>query len=459
MITNTSIFKGKSPLDYRYSEPEMDKYLSEEGFTQYKLNVEMALIQSLVENGLCDIETEVQKACDDITTEEVYAEEDRIHHDIRALVNCIQKRVSDEAKPYVHMTATSFDISDTANAARYKDAVEMQLLPKLIELEEALIALTRREAETVQIGRTHGQHAVPITFGFAMGLYVERLGGCIEKIRSAADEMVGKFSGAVGAYNASDLFFDDPEGFEEQILEKMGLRPAGHSTQIVPPESRTRLFSEICIMTSVLANLADDMRNLQRTEIAEVGEAFAKEQVGSSTMPQKRNPINFENVKSLWKIMEGHRVTLALDQISEHQRDLTNSASGRIYVEIIGYSYSLVKRMIRTMGKLVVDKESMERNLAIQGEKILSEPLYIILASMGHPDAHEKVRSLNQLSVEQGIPLKALIQGDSELSEYLGRMIDEQRAVLSDPYKYVGIAAKKARSTADRWEAKIPDWY
>ena len=336
MVINTSIFNGKSPLDYRYSEPELNKYLSEEGFTRYKLNVEMALIQSLIERGLCDIETEIQKACDDITTEEIYAEEDRIHHDIRALVNCVQKRVSDEARPYVHMTATSFDISDTANAARYKDAVEMQLLPRLIDLEEILIALTKREAETVQIGRTHGQHAVPITFGFAMGLYVERLGGCIEKIKATTDEMVGKFSGAVGAYNASALFFDDPEEFEEQVLEKMDLQPAGHSTQIVPPESRTRLFSEICIMTSVLANLADDMRNLQRTEIAEVGEAFAKGQVGSSTMPQKRNPINFENVKSLWKIMEGHRLTLALDQISEHQRDLTNSASGRIYVEIIG---------------------------------------------------------------------------------------------------------------------------
>ncbi len=456
-MTDASKFTCVSPIDYRYDSPELGEYLSEEAFTEYKLRAEIALVEALTAREICPLEArnEIVDAKWQVTVKEVYEEEDRNHHDIRALVNCIQRRVSDRAKPYVHMSATSFDISDTANAARYKDVMFDVFLPKLNQLEKALIELSLREANTAQIGRTHGQHAVPITFGFAIALYVERIGGCIVEIRKAAEQIVGKFSGAVGAYNASSLFFDDPKAFEAEVLQGMGLFPAGHSTQIVPPESRTRLFNEICILASVLANLADDMRHLQRSEIGEVGEPFEKDQVGSSTMPQKQNPINFENVKSMWKIVYGLQQTMLLDQISEHQRDLTNSASGRTYVEIIGYTYSMVKRMIRVMSRITVNKQNMECNLASQGEAILSEPLYIILASLGHPDAHEKVRMLNQRAYAGEDNFVKLIHSDKELAPYIARMSDEQRVILSDPHKYTGISAEAAKSTATRWKKKL----
>src|SRR3989344_4878417 len=161
-------FDNISPIDYRYWDAQVAKYLSENGFTRYKLSAEMALVSALVDRGVCpdSVLVEVARACDQVTTKEVYEEEDRIHHDIRALVNCIRAKVSDEAKPYVHMTATSYDIIDSANAARYSDVVQSVLIPALLKLERVLIDITLREAETLQIGRTHGQHAVGITVGF-----------------------------------------------------------------------------------------------------------------------------------------------------------------------------------------------------------------------------------------------------------------------------------------------------
>jgi len=450
-------FDSLSPVDYRYWDKEAAKYLSENAFTYYKLLVELALMRVLHRRGICPgvAVQEVAAACGQVTTAEVYAEEDRIRHDIRALVNCVRAKVSEIAKPFVHMTATSYDIIDSANATRYRDVVQEVLVPALVKLEAVLINITLREAETVQVGRTHGQHAVPITFGFALAGYVSRLGGSIGALKSLAAELPGKFSGAIGAYNASSLFFDDPEGFEAEVLAELGLTPAEHSTQIVPPEALTRLFCEVTITAGILANLARDMRNLQRTEIGEVGEEFEAAQVGSSTMPQKRNPINFENAESLWKIVVARIMTVFMDQISEHQRDLTNSASARTYGEIIAYVVSMAKRLTRTMEKLTVDRANLERNLAMQKGLVAAEPLYIILSALGHPDAHEKVRTLTLQAQREARPLEEVVVGDAEMKDYLEKMTPYQRQILSSPSLYTGVAAKKAQAVAERWQQKL----
>lgn len=447
-----------SPVDIRYYEKRLSPYLSEDGFTHHKLLVEVALVRALQQRGICGTEvvTEIEAACSKVTTEEVYAEEDRIKHDIRALVNCIQRQVSDGVKPFVHMTATSFDIVDTANALRYKEATQQVLTPVLTELERTLIWLSQSEAETVQVGRTHGQHAVPITFGFAMAQYVDRLGNSIVRMNDLASSLSGKFSGAVGAYNASSLFFEDTEAFEAEVLAELGLKPSRISTQIAPPEPLIRLIDELGIASGIIANLARDMRNLQRSEIGEVGEAFEAAQVGSSTMPQKRNPINFENAESLWKVLQGRLVTVHLDQISDHQRDLTNSASGRTVGEIFCYLLSMASRMNHTMKKLAVDKGNLERNLALTKGMIVAEPLYIILASLGHPDAHETVRGLTLLAQTLRKPLEEVVMDDETIQPYLKRMTDYQRQILTDPTRYTGIAAAKARSVAAFWDKALP---
>jgi len=459
------IFDNISPIDFRYREDDMLEYLSEQGFIEHKLNVEQALIVALNMFSICDhpmVFTEFLEARSQITAEEVYVEEERIKHDIRALVNCIKRRVSDEGKPYIHMTATSFDISDTANAARFKGVIEKIVLPALIDLEKTLIEIACREAGTIQIGRTHGQHAVPITFGFAIANYVSRLGECIFSIKRLSKELVGKFSGAVGAYNASSLFVSDPEEFEKCVLEELAttkngikLKPAEISTQIVPPEPMIRVLSELILTGGVLANLSRDMRHLQRTEIGEVGEEFLPDQVGSSTMPQKRNPINFENVESLWKVLIGHLSTIYLNQISEHQRDLTNSAAERTYPEIIVYLVSMTRRLNRTMKKLRVDKANIKRNFDLQKDLIIAEPLQLILSALDHPDAHEKVRQLTLKAQENRKSLQELALSDNELKPYFEKMTINQRRIISDPSLYTGIADQQARKVAISWAKKL----
>jgi adenylosuccinate lyase len=444
-----SVFDSISPIDYRYWDSEVAIYLSEDGFTRYKLIAEYALVKVLYRRGVCSekVVKEVEEACKKVSTEQVYKEEKRIGHDIRALVNSICSKIDRKARPFVHRMATSFDISDSANAARYKDVITDVLLPNLFELREVLANISFRESETVQIGRTHGQHAVPITFGFAIAEYVNRIQDSAEHLEYLLEKIPGKFSGAVGAYNALKLFFDDPEDFERDFLWELGLVPARQSTQVVPPEPLIRVFSEIVAIAGILANLSDDMRNLQRTEIGEVGERFGAEQVGSSTMPQKRNPINFENAKSLWKIVLPRIITVFMDQISEHQRDLTNSASARTYGEMIAYVVSTIKRLKRTMEKLVVDPENLKRNFEMQKDFIAAEPLYLILASLGHPSAHEKVRKLTLKMQEEGVTLREAINGDQELNSYIREMTEEQKMVIIDPSEYTGIAGEIARRT------------
>lgn len=453
----TTSFDSFSPIDYRYWDESLSPYFSDRGFLDYKMQAEIALLKALEKRKMCpaSVVQEVEIACKSVTSEEVYAEEERIKHDIRALVNVIRSKVSDSAKPFVHMTATSYDIIDTANAARFRDATQKVLVPALKDLERVLIDLTLREAGTVQVGRTHGQHAVPITFGFALSGYVSRLGVCIEALDALAKELRGKFSGAVGAYNASSLFFDDPEGFENDVLTGLGLQASEQSTQVTQPEPMARLMAEVSITLGVLANLSDDMRALQRTEIGEIGEEFEASQVGSSTMPQKRNPINFENVKSIWKIVMPRVVTVFLDQISEHQRDLTNSASSRTYGESIAYTVSAVKRLTKTMSKLKVDTANLEKNLALGRGSVAAEPLYIILASLGHPDAHEKVRNLTLTAGQEGKGLEEVALSDAEMAPYLARMTDAQKNILKNPSSYTGIAEKKARAVAENWNKRL----
>jgi adenylosuccinate lyase len=442
-----------SPTDYRYSVKALEPYLSEEAYIHYKAKVEAALAQTLARRGVCskEIADEIARAADQVTANEVYAEEDRIKHDIRALVNVIQSRVSEGAKPYVHATATSYDIVDTANALRYKDAVKNVLLPDMVAFEKALIELASREKATIQIGRTHGQHAEPITFGFAMAQYVSRWGNRILKVKASADQLVGKFSGAVGAYNASSLFFPDPEGFEAEVLSSLGLSAADISTQIVPTEPITDFFHSIVSSFGVLANYARDMRSLQRTEIGEVGEPYGVEQVGSSTMPQKRNPINFENVESAWKRALPQMVTVYLDQVSEHQRDLTNSLSQRYLPELLVLFDSSIRRMTRITRDLRVDEASMRRNFEMSKDKIIAEPLYILLAYHGHPDAHEYVLRLTDISYRTGKPLNEVALRDEGLKPYLRRFTEQQLAILNDPSRYLGIAVKKTEQVVEKW--------
>ena len=329
------------------------------------------------------------------------------------------------------------------------------LLPDLITLEETLIKLARTHKDDVQIGRTHGQHAVPTTFGYTIALYVSRIGSRIQAIDATHRDLRGQSSGAVGAFNSWSLFDpDDPSKYEVELLHDLGLKPSATSvsTQVVEPESITDLVHAVVSCFSVLANLADDIRHLIRSEIAELLDTYSAEEVGSSTMPHKMNPKNFENVKSLWKEFMPRMMTVYMDQISEHQRDLTNSASARFVPEIFtGFCYAVL-RMADALSKITTNTAKMKEHVDASKHLVAAEPLYIMLALKGYPNAYDTVMKLSREGRQSGVKLIDLARQHPELSKYLEGLSEEHKAILDDPSLYVGDAPARTIATCDYWE-------
>ena len=462
-MTIESRFDAISPLDSRFYGGDravfemLHPYLSAAAMVEYQARVEGALAEAMAEDGICDraVAAAIVGACGRVKAEEVAQEETKTRHDVRALVNVIRSKVPEEARRFVHLGATSYDIVDTANALRYRECVERVVIPAVATVVARLIALAEAEADTPQIGRTHGRHAEPVTFGFAMASYVSRLGDRIGRLQYFSKRLPGKLSGAVGAYAALGLLSRDPRKLEERFLSSLGLERRSTSSQIVEAEGWTDL-AHACITTlGVLANLADDMRQLQRTEIGEVAEAFAADQVGSSTMPHKRNPVSFENVKSMWKAMAPRIITTYMDQISEHQRDLTNSASQRFLGEIVGATAYAARRMAGSLEGIRVDRDRLRANLALTRGAIVAEPLYVLLSKYGHPDAHEAVRRLTLEAERSGRTVMEAAQVDTEIRGHLRRFTEDERRILERPEEYRGLSAQVARDVAAEWRAKL----
>jgi len=460
---NRNIYENISPIDSRYykSYPdlseELSRYLSERSSIYYQALVEVALINVLERYSVAPpgSSEEIKNALRNLDPDEVYREEEKTRHNIRALVNVMQRYVNEKVAPYIHLTATSEDITSCANALRIRDAFYRVVIPKTIRLIEVIIEIVEREADTVQIGRTHGQHAVPITVGYVFSGYVNRLGERLQKMLVAVDNLRGKMSGAVGAYNASSLIVEDPRKFEEDVLAELRLKPSAFSSQIVEPEYILDLIHAVVSAFGVLAQISDDMRHLQRTEIGEMGESFEKDQVGSSTMPHKRNPWNFEHVKSMWKEFMPRVITRYMDQISEHQRDLTNSASGRFIVEIIAGYVMCVERLTKQLSKLVVDKKRILENLKATRGMFLAEPLYVLLAYHGIKDAHERVRKLTLRAEKESRSLIELVREDESFKPVLE---DKKWKSLEEDFtSYTGKAKERALAISYIWRAKLDE--
>jgi len=457
-------FDAISPLDYRFIggdtklAKQLQPYLSAAAVIRYQARVEGALALAMADAKIVDraVADEIARAADQITPQEVADEEAKTRHDVRALVNVIRARVSDDAKRYVHLGATSYDIVDTANALRYRECIDRVVVPALARLVARAIAIAEAEADVPQIGRTHGRHAEPITFGFAIAQYVSRLGDRTQALAAVAKRLPGKLSGAVGAYNAMGLLATtSPRALEKRFLRSLGLEPRAISTQIVEPEPWTDLAHGCVTALGVMANMADDMRQLQRSEISEVAESFLAEQVGSSTMPHKRNPVSFENVKSIWKAMAPRVITTYMDQISEHQRDLTNSASGRFLGEILAATAYAAGRLESSLENMRVDHDRLKANLNMSRGAIVAEPLYVLLAKYGHPDAHEAVRRLTLEAERGGRTVLEVAAQDVELRGYLKKLTPAERRTLERPEEYVGLAPEVTRSVTALWREKL----
>ena len=473
-----NIFRNISPLDHRYSFSEKAVYdslvpwLSEEAVISACVKAEIDLIIAhLSVRG--KLNPSVRADLNNIAVDpgEVYAEEEKTRHNIRALVNVVKRKVRAEFAQLVHLGATSVDILDTGLSYRMAGVTREVILPMLKKLEILLCDFAARDAQTPMVGRTHGQHAVPITLGFAAAEYVSRLGKSILEIEKRSKELKGKLAGAVGAYNATSMIVKDPEELERLYLAELGLEPSEHSTQLVEPEYLLRLLLECNTAFGVIANLADDLRNLQRSEISELREDFSADQVGSSTMPQKRNPWNSEHVKSLWKAFMPRVNTFFMDQISEHQRDLTNSASQRFIADYIAGFCLAVSRMTRVVEGLGADRKRMLANLCgdagggIPGGT-MAEPAYILLAescadSGDDLDAHEIIRKITLNAEKQGLTFaQALAAEPDVLKRIAAKMmkleivtsVDSALAFFAQPQRYCGLASQKAERLAQKYK-------
>ncbi len=470
-----SIFENISPVDHRYSLSEsesfkgLSSYISEEASIRSCAKCEAALVKAhLKMRG--ELTDEKAALLDNVAAaidpEEVYREEEKTKHNIRALVNVLKTKVPADLGPLVHLGATSVDILDTALSCRMRDVTRYVVLPQLVALEEALCAIADRECETPQVGRTHGQHAVPITFGWSVAEFVSRLGKSIQRIEELSRQLKGKLAGPVGSYNGPSMIVKDPEELERTYVQFLGLDPSEYSNQLVEPEYLLRLLLEFNVAFGIIANLADDLRNLQRSEIGEVFEYFASTQVGSSTMPQKRNPWNSEHVKSLWKAMSPRVITFYMDQISEHQRDLTNSASQRFIADYVAGFTMAVERMKTVVSGLQADRESMARNLMNAGGKVkggvLAEPAYILLGEAGVNDGHEVIRKITLEAEQSGKTFFEVLKTHTEAwAKIRGQLeklgIENPDSFFEHPSNYRGLAATKSKRLAQKYSAAMAE--
>jgi adenylosuccinate lyase len=438
-------------LDHRYygrdpaAAEKIAPWLSEDGFVQALLKVEVALTDTLAARGVCSqaVAGEVRGAAANVKPADVHAEQARIRHPVMSLVNCLKRGVSDAARPFVHLTATTNDIVCSADALRYREFTRHVLLPCLMELQSVLLKRAVEERATLQIGRTHGQFAEPITFGWSLAHFASRLGRAIGRVHAAAEDLRGKMAGAVGASNASSLFFDDPLGFERDVLARLGLKASPLPTQIVEAEYLVDFTHSLVSAFGIVANIADDMRNLHRSELGEVEEHFTSEHVGSSTMPHKRNPSRFEAVKSLWKVFMPRMTTVYMDQVSEHQRDLTNFESTFFVAEVAAGLFFATDLLRKTMETMVVRRDAMRRNFDAAAPAIVAEPAQLLLSIAGHADGHETVRRLSRKALAEGGDLAELLFGEPEIAERLRGLDARRLAILRDPSNYTGVCSPR----------------
>ncbi len=448
------------PTDGRYLVKELTQFLSEEAFLRYKLRVESAHARSLSKIGVCSsrVADEIARMAttENVTPKEVEDMEKLLKHDIRSMVEVLRSKVSEESKRYVHLGLTSYDVVNNAQVLALKDALHRVILPDMTELLETFLALAVKERDTVQIGRTHGQHAVPTTFGREIAVHAERWGEDIERVLEATMRLRGKIGGAVGT-KASLSLLGDPEKIEQIIMEELGMQPAKISTQVIPYEATADLFAQIMIAFGTLSDFANNMRNLQRSEIGEVWERPTERQVGSSTMPQKRNPIDWENIISQYRAVMPHVLTCLLNIESEHQRDLRDSAATRYLIpEVLNAFDHSIRRAERTLRSMTVDREAMKRNLEADSGFCLAEPAYIAMAMAGEPDAYEYIRSLTIKARAESKRFDDILQADTKFRSLIEKLPSETIGLFVHPERYIGSSLKQVDSVVDDWKKRLP---
>jgi len=434
------------PIDeHRYGNPEMLRIFSVEKKLELWLKVEaaLALAHAKVGDFSFEIAREIERKAnlDYVSVEAVKKYEKEIKHDLMAMVKALTDVCQGVAKAYVHLGATSNDIKDTALAIQLRDAHKI-IVSRVKTLLDTLLELSEKYKTVVAVGRTHGQHANPITYGLKFSVYASEIYRHLERLVQLRDRLiVGKMTGATGTQAA---FGKKGLEIQKHVMEYLGLKTPLVTTQIVQRDRHAEFLLVLALIAATADKISTEIRNLQRTEIAEVEEYFeVKKQVGSSAMPSKRNPIRCERISGLSRVIR-HMAFSSLDNIPLwHERDLTNSSSERIIIPhtiiLTEYIIDLLTKVLKTIR---IKPKNIEKNLNLTRGLNMSESVVMRLVDKGVPrqEAHEIVRECAMMAIEKDIPFK-----DALLSNEIIKTKLSEREIIEalNPKKYIGTAVEQ----------------
>jgi len=405
----------------RYTRPEMGRIWTDQNKFQQWLEVELAASEALAELGVVPAEAaRLLRQHAGFEVARIFEIEKEVKHDVIAFTTAVSETMARaghaEASRWLHYGLTSNDIVDTAQALLLKQASEILLR----DLEALRAVLKRRALEfqhTIQIGRTHGVHAEPITFGLKLAIWFDEAGRNLERLRAAAEEVrVGKTSGAVGTYGHIG-----PE-VEERICARLGLKPAPIASQVIPRDRHANFVSALALVTALCERIALEVRHLQRTEVREAEEYFSKGQKGSSAMPHKRNPVTSEQICGLARVVRGNVQAAFEDVALWHERDISHSSVERVILpdSTILADY-LLDKTTQLVDKLVVYPERMRRNLDMTRGLVFSGQVLLDLAAAGmlREQAYRLVQGYAMRAWEQEGDFRAAIDADPEIRAVL----------------------------------------
>ncbi|MDD1768971.1 MAG: adenylosuccinate lyase [Methanomassiliicoccales archaeon] len=431
------------PLDYRYGRDEMKAVFSEETKFRTQLLVEAALARAHASVGNIskkDAAVIASKAdLKHVKLERVKEIEKKNKHDVMAMVKALSEECGTAGK-YVHLGATSNDIIDTATAIQMSIAFDI-LEDDVLRIINTFADMAKRHRRTVMVGRTHGQFAVPTTFGFKIAGYLTEMMRYLERLSEARKRVcVGKMSGAVGTGAA---FGAKAHSIQEAVMTELGLGVEKAATQIVCRDRYAEIVSLLAQLCTSCERYATEVRNLQRSEVQEVSEAFDyKNQVGSSTMAQKKNPIASENVCGLARIVRAFVAPSMENMVLWHERDLTNSSAERfILPHVFALSDDILAKTEEIFSHLVIRPEKMKENLEKSQGMVMAESVMMTLVEqgMGRQEAHELVRKVSLKGETEGKPLFDLLAFSKEVKAVLSKT---ELAKAMDPESYIGTAPR-----------------
>ena len=434
---------GILPIDSgRYGTKEMMDIFSEQRKVNYQLEIEGAAAISQSEIGMISKSAgkEIFKAANSgkITAKRIKQLEAKSDHDTAALVESLSEKCSKNARPWIHYGLTSNDLVDTSNSMQMRDALKI-IEPKVAKMASILAKKAVKHEKIPAVGRTHGQHASIISFGLKFANWAAEMAKRVERIEEIKKRiLICKTLGVVGT---GSLMGAKSLDVQKKVSKRLRLFPAEVTTQVVPRERYAEYVFELALIGSTLEKIAIEIRNLQRTEIAEVAEQFKKGQMGSSAVPVKRNPIKSERVSSLSKLVRS-QVAVSFENIPLwHERDLSNSANERFVIPTVSILVDeMLETMIKIVSNLMVNEKRIIENLYITKGQIFAEFVLEALIKKGIPRfvAYKDVQRVAFEANDKGIQYMDAIKNDKAFSSNL---TDKEIDSIFSPEKHLGASS------------------